>query len=228
MGFASEHVKQVFKIKEFIMKRIVSILLSVIILLTLAGCGNKENENKIEHSVDVSKLAKEGRIPEVEFVIGDPVDGIKDALFEIAADMSHDDFVKNMQEAGYVPDGSEYSSYLNIIESDGRTILSASYDSANAVYCMYNTENQDAGISAIAVIGSAYGYDGNTVIDYVKNSIDEQFTEAEAKSDLSFLPKASDGATMISYEMGVYKLEFYFSSYNTLAATVLYNTETWK
>ena len=210
------------------MKRIVSILLSAILLLTLVGCGNKDTESKIEHSVDVSKLAKEGRIPEIEFVIGDSVDGIKDALFEIAAGMTHDEFVNNMQEAGYVPDGSEYTSYMNIVESEGRTILSASSDTSNAVYCMYNTENESAGISAIAVIGSAYGYDGNTVSDYVKNSIDEQFTESEAKSDLSFLPKSSDGATVVSYEMGIYKLEFYFSSYNTLAATVIYNTETWK
>lgn len=210
------------------MKKTVSIILSVILLFTLVGCSNKEKENKIEHSVNVSNLAREGRIPEVEFVLGDPIDGVKDALFQLGANMSHDDFVKNMQEAGYTADGSEYSSYMNIIESNGRTILSASYNDSDAVYCMYNTENKEAGIAAIAVIGSAYGYDGNTVVDYVKNSIDEKFTEGEAKSDLSFLPKASDGATLISYEMGAYKLEFYFSSYNTLAATVLYNMETWK
>lgn len=210
------------------MKRIVTLVLSVIMLLALVGCGNNDKDSKIEHSVDVSKLAREGRIPEIEFVVGDPVDGIKDALFKIGANMSHDDFVQNMQEAGYTPDGSEYTSYMNIIESDGRTILSASYNTSEAIYCMYNTENQEAGISAIAVIGPAFGYDGNTVIDYVKNSIDETYTEEEAKSDLNFLPKSSDGAKVLSYEMGIYKLEFYFSSYDTLAATVIYNTETWK
>lgn len=210
------------------MKRIISIFLSIVMLLAFAGCGDKSKENKIEHSVDVAKLAREGMIPEVDFVLGDPINGIKDELFKIGAKMSHDDFVKNMQEAGYTPDGSEYSGYMNIIETDGRTILSASYNVSDAIYCMYNTENQEAGISAIAVIGSAFGYNGNTEIDYVKNSIDEKFTESEAKSDLSFLPKASDGAKMLSYELGIYKLEFYFSSYNTLAATVLYNTENWK
>ncbi len=209
------------------MRRIVGIALALVILLGLVGCNNTKSGN-VKHSVEVTKLARDGRIPEVEFVLGDPVDGVKDKLFELGAGMSHNEFVENMEEAGFTADGSEYTGYMNIIESNGRTILSASYNETDAVYCMYNTENKEAGIGAIAVIGSAYGYDGNTVIDYVKNSVKEKFIETEAKSDISFLPKAEDGATCLVYETGIYKLEFYFSKYNTLAATVLYNTETWK
>ncbi len=212
------------------MKRVFCAFVALIISLTCVGCTNTSNkgEVKIDHSVDVTKLAREGRIPEVKFIVGDSVDGVKDALFELSAGMSHNDFVANMQDAGYTADGSEYSSYININESNGRTILSAANENNEAVYCMYNTENADSGIGAIAVIGKAYEFDGNTVIDYVKGSIDEKCTEASADSDLSFLPKADDGAVCLTYELGVYKLEFYFSSYNTLSATVLYNTEIWK
>ena len=211
------------------MKRITSVVMALILLIALCACNNSDKNNiKVDHSVDVAKLAREGRIPEVEFIIGDSVDGVKDSLFQISAGMSHDDFVANMQEAGYAADGSEYSSYINIIEANGRTILSAADNKNNAVYCMYNTENAESGIGAIAVIGDAYGFSGNTELDYVKGSINEKFIESKAQSDQSFLPKSDDGAICLTYELGVYKLEFYFSSYNTLSATVLYNTEIWK
>lgn len=211
------------------MKKIIALSMSVLMLLLSVGCSNKADDGieKVDHSVNVTKLAREGRIPEVEFIVGDPVDGVKDSLFKLASGMSHDEFVSNMEKAGYTADGSEYTSYINMIESDGRTILSASYTDNDAVYCMYSTEKDQQKISAIAVVGKAYGFDGNTVIDYVKGAIDEKFTEDKANSNLAFLPKGDDGATCLSYDLGIYKLEFYFSNYNTLSATVLYNTELW-
>ena len=214
------------------MKKLLSCLLILVLSFMTFGCSGKgtySEVEKIEHDVDVVKEASLGRIPEVEFLLGDPIDGVQDALFEKSAGMTYNEFCQKMIDAGYTPDGSEYSSYIMTNEVGGRTILSANFDTYSTVYCMYNTENKDSGIAAIAVGGEAkaYGFDTNTLMDYVKGAVDAEAVEEPANSELSFLPKEADGATRLVYEIGDYKLELYFTSYNTLAATVLYNMNIW-
>ncbi len=214
------------------MNKIVCFIISVILCMGLCACSNsnsnsKDKSEKTEHSVDVAKLATEGQIPEAEFILGDPVDGVKDIIFELSAGMSHDEFCKNMRESGHEPDGTEYNGYVTTTASDSHTILSSLYNESNSVYCMYTTKNENAGIAGIAVVGNAYGFDGNTLIDYVKSSIDAEYTEAPAASDLYFLPKGDDGATCLTYELGAHKLEIYFSQYNTFVAAALYDTNIW-
>ncbi len=216
------------------MKKIIAILLTTCLCFTFCSCSNKGSSSddlgsSLSHSVDVAKLAASGRIPEVEFILGDSVDAVKDALFKISAGMSHEDFCDNMRDAGHEPDGTEYNGYVTTMESEGHTVMSSLYneDTASSVYCMYTPNNIDAGISAIAVVGEVYGFDGNTLIDYAKNNIDAEYSEDEAKSNLYFLPKGSDGATCLTYELGAHKLELYFSQYNTFVAAVLYDTNVW-
>ncbi len=215
------------------MNKIVSIFLIISLLLGLSACGSGESSSKDNidsvHSVDVVKVATSGKIPDVEFILGDPVDGVKDILFEISAGMTHEEFCDNMREAGLEPDGTEYNGYVTTTSTEGHTIMSSLYneDNASSVYCMYTTNKKDSGVSAIAVVGEAYGYDGNTMIDYVKDTVDAEYKETEAQNDLYFLPKGSDGATCLTYELGAHKLELYFSQYNTFVAAALYDTNIW-
>lgn len=212
------------------MKKALALLLTVCLVFSFAACGKNgsgDDSSKIKHSVEVAKLAGEGRIPEVDFVVGDPVEGVKDRLFKLGSGMSYDEFIANMKKAGHKPTGNEYDSYILTQKKDGHTIMSTTFNNDQSIYCMYNTENEKSGIAAIAIVGDAYGYNSNTLKKYVTGSIDSKYKTIKAQSDLEFLPKESDGATAISYEMGMYKLEFYFSSYDTLAATVLYDTNIW-
>lgn len=213
------------------MKRIISAVLSAMLLmLCICGCGTKDKADTssvIKHSVNVAKIAKTGRIPEVDFVLGDPVDGVKDVLFEKSAGMTYEEYCNKIKASGNTPSDDEYGAYVISSLNSGHTILSANYDNYNSVYCMYTTENESGGIAAIAVVGDAYGFNGNTMLNTVKASIAEKGTVAAADSTLGFLPKGDDGAVCLTYDFGLYKLEFYFSSYNTLVATVLYNTQLW-
>ena len=214
------------------MKKVLSIALLLVLAFTMFGCSKKETDDgkeKINHDVDVVKAASAGQIPEIEFLLGDSVDGVKDVLFEKSAGMTHQEFCNDMIKSGYTPDGTEYASYVNEMEIDGKTILSANYDEFNTMHCIYNTDKKEAGIAAIAISGNgeAYGFDTSTMIDYVKGAIDLEPKQEEAKSNLPFLPKSEDGATRLVYRIGDYKLEFYFSNYNTLSATILYNTNIW-
>lgn len=213
------------------MKKITAVITVIAVLLcTLCACGKADNSSStvstVKHSVDVEKLAKSGRIPEVDFVLGDPVDGVKDVLFEKAAGMTYNEYCDKIKAAGHTP-GDEYSAYVVSSQSSGHTVLSANADNYNSIFCMYPTENESAGIAAIAVIGSAYGFDGNTLLDSVKAAISEKGSLGDAESTLGFLPKSDDGAKCLTYDFGIYKLEFYFSAYDTLSATVLYNTQLW-
>lgn len=216
------------------MKRAFSLLLAFCMCFSFCSC-KKENEKTdtysggSEHSVDVVKLASAGRIPEVEFMLGDSVDAVKDALFQISAGMSHEKFCENMREAGFEPDGTEYEGYVTETAVEDHTIMASLYneDNASSVYCMYTTSKEDSGISAIAVVGEVYGLDGNTIIEYAKNAMGMEYLESKADSDFYFLPKGDDGAVCLSYELGAHKLELYFSNYNTFVAAVLYDTNIW-
>lgn len=212
------------------MRKIISLLLAFCFVFSLSACGNSDTESKeekINHDVDVAKLAADGRIPEVDFVLGDPIDGVKDRLFKLSSGMTYEEFTENMKSAGHEPTGNEYDSYIITQEKDGHTIMSATFNTNESIYCMYNTENEKSGIAAVAIVGGAYGYTSNTLKSYVTGSIDLKYENAEINNELAFLPKAEDGATCIAYEIGMYRLEFYFSGYDTLVATVLYDTNIW-
>lgn len=216
------------------MKKILAIITVLCVCFSFCSCKKENNSTDTysggnDHTVDVVKLASAGIIPEVDFMLGDSVEAVKDALFQISAGMSHEEFCKNMIEAGYEPDGSEYTGYITETAVDGHTVIASLYneESASSVYGMYSNDNADAGISAIAVVGEVYGFDGNTIIEYVKNAIGEDFVENEAGSKFYFLPKGEDGAVCLTYELGAHKLELYFSQYNTFVAAVLYDTNIW-
>ena len=216
------------------MKKIVSILIVLSMCFAFCSCKNEVDKTDTysggsDHSVDVVKLASSGRIPEVEFLLGDSVEAVKNELFQLSAGMSHEEFCDNMREAGYEPDGSEYSGYVTETSVDDHTVMASLYneDTASSVYGLYSDDNVDAGIAAIAVVVEDYGYDGNTVIEYVKNAMGEKYIEEKADSKFYFLPKGEDNATCLTYKLGVHKLELYFSQYNTFVAAVLYDTNIW-
>ncbi len=217
------------------MKRVLSLLLIMVLPLAFSACGKNKNtssgdNSKIEHTVDVKKLAGRGRIPELDFVLGDPVDNVKNIMFEYRADMSYEEFCDNMRSSGHEPDGvKEYVGYVDFRTDGDLTIMSAPLNDITMVHGIYTTENKDAGISAIAVVGDVFGYSsGTTMLDYVKNSIDAKCSESVCEGSLSILPNGGKDLSLLTYEFGAYKLEMYFSNeYNTFIGAVLYDTNIW-
>lgn len=208
------------------MKKLVSIILSAALIFVFSGCGKNNSSDggeKIEHSVEVAKLAAAGQIPEVEFLVGDPVDGVKNELFKLSSGMTYEDFCSEVKASGNELQGDMYSGYVSTTEQNGYTVLSSTYNEYNSVYCIYPTDKENAKISAIAVQGPAYGFDNSSMKEYVKSAVEGKAEEAEITSEFSFIPKASEGATCLRYEFGAYRLEFYFSPYDELSLTVLYD-----
>jgi len=213
------------------MKRFTALVMTVMICVSFCACNKQDADNTYggsDHEVDVVKLASSGRIPDVNFMLGDSVTAVKDELFSISAGMTHDEFCENMRDAGYEPDGKEYDGYVTETKSGDHVIMASLYNEENAgsVYCMYTDGHEKSGISAIAVVGEAYGFDGNTIIEYVKNAVDAEFTEEKADSNFYFLPKG-EGAVCLTYELGSHKLELYFSEYRTFVAAVIYDMNIW-
>lgn len=209
------------------MKRIISFITLLSLILTLSACGSKSTSSdgkNYKHDVKVTKLASKGRIPEVDVVLGDPVDGVKDYLFEKASGKTYEEFQEELKEANVQAD---YSAYITTQEMNGHTILSTIYDKHKEVYCMYTNGRETDEIGAIAIKGEAYGYDTATLKDFIVNTIDAEYTEITEDSELNFLPNVTDGGSGISYNFGSYTLEFYFSQYDTLSATVIYDTTIW-
>lgn len=217
------------------MKKAFLLILALILVFNTTACGKKTNasseeSSKYKHNVDVVRKAQNGSIPEVDFVLGDPVDSVKNIMFEYQAGMTYNEFCDAMRSAGYEPDGeTEYQGYVSFYDDGSHKIMSATLNDTATVNAIYNAENKDAGIAAIALVGDAFGYSGGTtVIDDVKSSIDAKFKESVCKGSKPYLPNGGNGLTCLTYDFDMYKLEMYFSAeYNTLTAAVLYDKNIW-
>ena len=148
-------------------------------------------------------------------MVGDSVDGVKNELFKLSSGMTYEDFCSEVKASGNELQGDMYSGYVSTTEQNGYTVLSATYNEYNSVYCIYPTDKENAKISAIAVQGPAYGFDNSSMKNYVKSAVDGKSKEAEITSEFSFIPKSSEGATCLRYEFGAYRLE--------VCLTVLYD-----
>ena len=209
------------------MKKLISILTLISLVLTLSACGSKStssDEENYKHDVNVVKIASQGRVPEFDIVLGDSADGIKDYLFELASGITYEQFQEQLKEHQVEAD---YSAYITTQEMNGRTILSTIYENHKEIYCMYMNGRQEDEVGAILIKGDAFGYDTATLKDFVVNTIDAEYTDITENSEFNFVPKVTEGGSGISYTFGEYVLEFYFSQYDTLAATMIYDTNIW-
>ena len=192
------------------------------------ACGEKENTSpEYKHDVDVAKYASMGRIPEIDITLGDAVSDIKETLLKIGTGKTFEEYKSELLESGFK--GTDEDIYNTVIiksETAGYTVLSTIYNTNESVYCLYNTESENPTVNAIAVMGKAYGYDANTLKKFVENTVDGAKKEITEDSKINFLPKVSAGGSGFTYNFNVFDVEFYFSQYDTLAATVIYDTRT--
>jgi len=92
---------------------------------------------------------------------------------------------------------------------------------SNCYYCYENAE--DKGISAIADLGDAYGFEnGISMSDDVKSVCGESESYTPEDSELFFLPSTPDSCTALSYQYDSYIVKFFFVS-DYLAATFIYD-----
>ena len=180
------------------MKKIASILLCIVLLLTVTACG-ANGSNKSKHSIDIEYYAKLGKISDVDYKLGDNVEEAKDTLH-----LTLDDHGE--------PNYYDYPSGEYTVMTDG-----------NVCIC-YKTEEASSGITHIVKLGEAYGFGVgamSTQIREVMSNMGYDASEREAKKSETFFLPASSGLTVLEYEIKDNTVLFIFVEH-ALSATVIY------
>ncbi|HHW46028.1 MAG TPA: hypothetical protein GXX17_03840 [Clostridiales bacterium] len=205
----------------FNLKKYVAVLFALILVLGIAGCNNKNTEtssditsSRVEHTVDVAYLAGKGQIPELPVKLGNSVDMVE-VLY------SQESSVTETTEDGF-DDHDDVQ--LEIVKGE-KTVKIA----AGAANYYYLKENEENGISVLVNFDKSYDFEvGIAMIDDIRNAVEGEGTlSVPTEEEMFFFPVAPDNCQKLSYEIGAYRLDFYFVD-DFLAATVLTDTVNWK
>ena len=185
------------------MKKLISILLSLVILFAFSACGKKSKKAK-SNSVDFEYYAKLGQISEIPYALGKNVDEIIDELTSKAEENDSDEYV------------------FNIIEGEKNVLI----DNGTVLY-YYSKADKEKGISYIVDFGTAFGFEIGTVSVEIKEALsDYKCTEETATTDNAvFLYEITDG-TIYKYTFDNYVVMFVFQE-NMLFATAIYDSNYW-
>lgn len=202
------------------LKKILPVLLVLIIILGMAGCNNNSEtssditSSRIEHTVDVAYLASKGQIPELPVKLGNNVD-----MVEVI-------YNQQSSEAESADDDLDIRDDVQLEIYKGEKTVKLAAGSANYYYLKENEEN---GISVIVNFDKSYDFDvGIAMMDDIKNAIEGEGTVSiPTDEEMFFFPVPPDNCERLSYEIGAYRLDFYFVD-DFLAATVLTDTVNWK
>lgn len=192
------------------MKRITSLCLIAVLLLTLVGCNNKD-KNDEGYSVDIGYFISVGQIKEAEFSLGTPIKDIEKVIKQQSKEEHSGD---GHQDQIILVEGSNYNYY-----------------NAPDFYYYYNKQNQDKGISCIVGFTDIYGFSVGQTGEYeVRSALEqEKLSPVSAIADeeeFFFMPFSIDNCKKLTctYENKV--LVFYFEN-NILIAGVIYNKDNW-
>ena len=188
---------------EFMMKRLVCILLCLVFAFSFTACGNEEKKEK-KDGIDIEYYAKLGQMPELNYALGTDVEKVKNELSATAE-----------SEEG------EHSVY-SVTEGENNVLI----DNGEVCY-YYKKATPEKGISYIVNYDKAYGFEIGTISLEVKealkeyNPIEEQLTEENA-----FFMFGVQNGTIIKCEIENNTVLFVFDE-NALCATALYVTKEW-
>lgn len=180
------------------MKRFLSIIFCIIFAFSLTACGDNSGGDS-DHSVDIEYYAKLGQISDLEYKLGDSIEGTKTALSETVDDHGE-------------PMYFDYPSGDYTVMTDG------------IACCCYKTDDEESGITHIVKYGDAYGFTVGAVSTQVRDTMSDMGYDAEereAKEDEIFFLPSSTGITVLEYSIKDNTVLFVFQEH-ALSATVIY------
>lgn len=192
------------------MKRIVAIILSVLLMLSLTACKHG-GSGEDGYSVDISYYLSAGQIKEAQFMLGASLESINKEMSKHTADEhsgdGHDDAIVFVEDY-------EYSFYST-----------AEFD------YYYRNDKADKGISCIVGNADIYGFSvGQSGLYEVKSALElEKLNPVEGKAksnEFFFLMVSLDDCKKLTCVKDNKELVFYFEN-DILIAGVLYNTDNW-
>ena len=201
-------------------KRILAVILAIMMLVGLAAC--KKNDDTAssdtntlpDKSSDIAAAVAEGKIPELEFKLGDEISVLRDRYNELYSDM---------QDAhtgeGHVHDDGDV--LLDMSEGN----LSVTYNIGTASY-YYEKEKKQSGIAVVCSLQDAFGFKQGTSRSDIEGSLASLSLKSlnAGEDELYFVPIPD--AIVLRYKKDGRQLDFYFSD-NELVATVLRDLNNW-
>ncbi len=190
------------------MKRILSVLLAVVVLLCLVGCKNKEEQQSTDNNgvYDLLACMNQGKIPEAEYVLGTTPEKIK-------TDFNY----------GAESDGHEHDIYVY----EG---LNSSYLVVEDFYYYFVNGEEEKGISSIVCFSTAFGTEVNgfdTKKDVKNRFSSVNFEEREISSRQAyFVPHEVENWSALTCKTDNRRIDFIFQE-DILVAINLVDTENW-
>ncbi len=202
------------------MKRIIAICLSlVLIACVFSACSNEvTSSNDITDNKTAILEGKEnGKIPEIDYALGDNPDGIKKHFDDLLAKDDHS------EEENH---NHSHDEVTNFTITEG--ISTVKMDAGKFVY-HYEKDKKANGISVIVSYTKAFGFTaGETIMQEVSDCFEQNsittFTASE--DDMYFLVYPLDDCMILRNESDNIRLDFYFSE-NVLVAVVLMDKNNW-
>lgn len=191
------------------MKKILSLTLCIIFVLSLAACGEKSH-NK-QHDIDIEYYTKLGQIDGVDYKLGDDVKKTKESLSAAYYALDEDDETHTHDH--------EHEAFYYDLESGDYTVMTD-----GNVTCCYKTDDKKSGLTHIVKFGDAYGFSLGDISTQLSKTMSELGFEAEERDaqdgEIFFLPSSS-GMTVLEYKIGDVNVMFVFTEH-ALTATAIY------
>lgn len=187
------------------MKRILSLVLSLLLVFGLVGC--KDEENTEENSIDIEYYANLGQIPESEYILGDTGDTIKAALEEKQKESEEND--------------GHY--FFTVQEGENNVLIT---DGTYEYY--YKKAAPEKGIVYMVSYTDAYGFKlGDVVLEVEKALKDYGVKEESVTAENAFFYMGNyENSTLLRATFEKNTVMFIFED-NALCATVIYSNENW-
>lgn len=199
------------------MKKLFSLLLCFVIVLSFSACKDKKNTNTL--NVDLEYYAKLGKMPEAEFTLGDEVDDVVAKLTD--KQNSFDSEHKDDEDHSHNHDQAEF--IFNVIEGEKNVLIDN-----GVINYYYNKNNKDNGISYIVNYDTAFGIEIGAIISEVQKYLSGyELKEEELTDENVFFASYIANGTVLKTEIKDVAILFVFQE-NQLFATAMYDINNWK
>ncbi|MBP3706955.1 MAG: hypothetical protein J6J13_06905 [Clostridia bacterium] len=197
------------------MRRIITLLLSLIVALCFVSCSKAEKQKQSKIGIDVEYYAKAGQIPECEYHLGQNVD---EMLLQL----------QQRQEAAEeeLGEGTHHHSAeldKNFYYHNEEMGLIITYGENGCTY-RYDTDEKQKGITHIISSNTAYEFEVSDVSTEIKKAMSSYGFNTEERAltenEISYYG-AAENATALEYKFSGKTVLFIFND-NALFATALY------
>lgn len=201
------------------MKKLLSLLMCFAIIFTFTACKDKNKDDKNTAKIDLEYYAKIGKMPEVDYTLGDDVD---DVIAKLSKKQEEFDS-EHQDDPDHSHDHNQTEFMFNVVEGDKSVLIDN-----GVINYYYNKDNKKEGISYIVNYDTAFGLELGTLISEVKtylsgyklkelSSLDEDVFFASYLSECSVLKTEIDNVVIM----------FVFQE-NQLFATAMYDKNNWR